>query len=189
MTAQGRIRHLGDWRTTWSTTSTWVQGPDRRDQKLTSKDASWLDRIDRRHHHHRRQEVVYPINQEVVTVRGIIPASTTGINSTTCRRADTQPVEALVRRSRRSIQRCRPCTCAQGAVGPSRTTSDRGDSLDHNGGTTISTSCRPPDVHAGPGDPTHDGAAETWLTFRCIVVPVAIVAVLLSTTAGDRAGW
>jgi hypothetical protein len=80
----------------------WVQDPIGETVSYLRKDAGWLhlDRDDRGEVNDTividGQEVVYPINQEVVTIRGIIPGEYT-VNLYYYTAAASQPVEALVK--------------------------------------------------------------------------------------------
>lgn len=80
----------------------WVQDPIGETVSYLSKDASWLhlDRDDRGEINDTiiidGKEVVYPINQEVVTIRGIIPGEYT-VNLYYYAAAQPEPVEALVK--------------------------------------------------------------------------------------------
>lgn len=80
----------------------WVQDPIGETVSYLSKDASWLhlDRDDRGEINDTividGEEVIYPINQEVVTIRGIIPGEYT-VNLYYFTAAQAQPVEALVK--------------------------------------------------------------------------------------------
>lgn len=80
----------------------WVQDPIGETVSYLSKDASWLhlDRDDRGEVNDTiiidGKEVVYPINQEVVTIRGIIPGEYT-VNLYYFAAAQAEPVEALVK--------------------------------------------------------------------------------------------
>ncbi|MCB1802221.1 MAG: hypothetical protein KDI82_11085 [Gammaproteobacteria bacterium] len=80
----------------------WVQDPIGDTVSYLQKDANWLhlDRDDRGEVNDTitvgGREVVYPINQEVVTIRGIIPGEYT-VNLYYYTAASTQPVEALVK--------------------------------------------------------------------------------------------
>ncbi len=80
----------------------WVQDPIGDTVSYLRKDAGWLhlDRDDRGEVNDTiiidGQEVVYPINQEVVTIRGIIPGEYT-VNLYYYAAADPLPVQALVK--------------------------------------------------------------------------------------------
>lgn len=80
----------------------WVQDPIGDTVSYLRKDANWLhlDRDDRGEVNDTitvgGREVVYPINQEVVTIRGIIPGEYT-VNLYYYTAASAQPVEALVK--------------------------------------------------------------------------------------------
>jgi len=80
----------------------WVQDPLGETVSYLRKDAGWLhlDRDDRGEINDTiivdGQEVVYPINQEVVTIRGIIPGEYI-VNLYYYTAAQPQPVEALVK--------------------------------------------------------------------------------------------
>lgn len=80
----------------------WVQDPIGETVSYLQKDASWLhlDRDDRGEINDTimvdGKEVVYPINQEVVTLRGIIPGEYV-VNLYYYAAASTSPVEALVK--------------------------------------------------------------------------------------------
>jgi hypothetical protein len=80
----------------------WVQDPTGETVSYLNKEASWLhlDRDDRGEVNDTvlidGREVVYPINQEVVTLRGIIPGEYT-VNLHYYTAADTGPVDALVK--------------------------------------------------------------------------------------------
>jgi len=80
----------------------WVQDPIGETVSYLRKDAGWLhlDRDDRGEINDTimidGQEVVYPINQEVVTIRGIIPGEYV-VNLYYYSAAQPRPVEALVK--------------------------------------------------------------------------------------------
>ena len=80
----------------------WVQDPIGETVSYLRKDAGWLhlDRDDRGEINDTvlidGKEVVYPINQEVVTIRGIIPGEYT-VNLYYYTAAQPDPVEALVK--------------------------------------------------------------------------------------------
>lgn len=80
----------------------WVQDPIGETVSYLRKDAGWLhlDRDDRGEINDTiivdGQELVYPINQEVVTIRGIIPGEYT-VNLYYYKAAQPEPVEALVK--------------------------------------------------------------------------------------------
>jgi len=80
----------------------WVQDPLGETVSYLRKDAGWLhlDRDDRGEVNDTiiidGREIVYPINQEVVTIRGIIPGEYI-VNLYYYTAAQTQPVEALVK--------------------------------------------------------------------------------------------
>lgn len=80
----------------------WVQDPIGETVSYLRKDASWLhlDRDDRGEVNDTilvdGEELVYPINQEVVTIRGIIPGEYI-VNLYYYRAASQKPVEALVK--------------------------------------------------------------------------------------------
>ena len=80
----------------------WVQVPIGETVSYLRKDAGWLhlDRDDRGEINDTiivdGQELVYPINQEVVTIRGIIPGEYT-VNLYYYKAAQPGPVEALVK--------------------------------------------------------------------------------------------
>ena len=80
----------------------WVQDPIGETVSYLRKDADWLhlDRDDRGEINDTiivdGQELVYPINQEVVTIRGIIPGEYT-VNLYYYKAAQPEPVEALVK--------------------------------------------------------------------------------------------
>ncbi len=80
----------------------WVQDPIGETVSYLRKDAGWLhlDRDDRGEINDTilidGKELIYPINQEVVTIRGIIPGEYI-VNLYYYTAANTQPVEALVK--------------------------------------------------------------------------------------------
>jgi len=80
----------------------WVQDPIGETVSYLRKDAGWLhlDRDDRGEINDTiivdGKELVYPINQEVVTIRGIIPGEYT-VNLYYYKAAQPEPVEALVK--------------------------------------------------------------------------------------------
>lgn len=80
----------------------WVQDPTGETVSYLNKEASWLhlDRDDRGEINDTvmidGREVIYPINQEVVTLRGIIPGEYT-VNLHYYAAAGTGPVDALVK--------------------------------------------------------------------------------------------
>jgi len=80
----------------------WVEDPNGEIVSFLQKDAGWLhlDRDDRGEINDTiivdGQELVYPINQEVVTIRGIIPGEYT-VNLYYYTAAQPGPVEALVK--------------------------------------------------------------------------------------------
>jgi hypothetical protein len=80
----------------------WVQDPIGETVSYLRKDAGWLhlDRDDRGEINDTiivdGKELVYPINQEVVTIRGIIPGEYT-VNLYYYKAARPEPVEALVK--------------------------------------------------------------------------------------------
>jgi len=80
----------------------WVQDPIGETVSYLSKDADWLhlDRDDRGEINDTividGKEVIYPINQEVVTIRGIIPGEYI-VNLYYFAAAQARPVEALVK--------------------------------------------------------------------------------------------
>ena len=80
----------------------WVQDPIGETVSYLRKDAGWLhlDRDDRGEINDTvvidGREVIYPINQEVVTIRGIIPGEYT-VNLYYYNAASTEPVTALVK--------------------------------------------------------------------------------------------
>ena len=80
----------------------WVQDPNQNLLSYRNSDVGWLhlDRDDRGEVNDtitvNGEEVVYPINQEVVTIRGIIPGEYI-VNLYYYNAAGTQPVEALVK--------------------------------------------------------------------------------------------
>ena len=80
----------------------WVQDPIGETVSYLRKDAGWLhlDRDDRGEVNDTiiidGQEVIYPINQEVVTIRGIIPGEYV-VNLYYYTAAEPRPVEALVK--------------------------------------------------------------------------------------------
>jgi hypothetical protein len=80
----------------------WVQDPIGDTVSYLRKDAGWLhlDRDDRGEVNDTviidGREVVYPINQEVVTIRGIIPGEYT-VNLYYYKAAQPRPVEALIK--------------------------------------------------------------------------------------------
>jgi hypothetical protein len=80
----------------------WVQDPIGETVSYLRKDAGWLhlDRDDRGEINDTvmigGREVIYPINQEVVTIRGIIPGEYT-VNLYYYKAAQHNPVEALVK--------------------------------------------------------------------------------------------
>lgn len=80
----------------------WVQDPIGETVSYLRKDAGWLhlDRDDRGEVNDTivvdGREVVYPINQEVVTIRGIIPGEYI-VNLYYYKAAEPRPVEALVK--------------------------------------------------------------------------------------------
>lgn len=80
----------------------WVQDPIGDTVSYLDKEAAWLhlDRDDRGEINDivvvDGREIVYPINQEVVTIRGIIPGEYV-VNLYYYRAADNEPLEALVK--------------------------------------------------------------------------------------------
>lgn len=80
----------------------WVQDPIGETVSYLRKDASWLhlDRDDRGEINDTiivdGKEVIYPINQEVVTIRGIIPGEYV-VNLYYFTATSSQPIEALVK--------------------------------------------------------------------------------------------
>jgi len=80
----------------------WVQDPIGETVSFLRKDAGWLhlDRDDRGEINDTivvdGKELIYPINQEVVTIRGIIPGEYI-VNLYYYRAAEPRPVEALVK--------------------------------------------------------------------------------------------
>jgi hypothetical protein len=80
----------------------WVQDPNGETVSYLRKDAGWLhlDRDDRGEINDTviidGREVIYPINQEVVTIRGIIPGEYT-VNLYYYSAVQSEPVESLVK--------------------------------------------------------------------------------------------
>jgi hypothetical protein len=80
----------------------WVQDPIGETVSYLRKDAAWLhlDRDDRGEINDtitvNGEELIYPINQEIVTVRGIIPGEYT-VNLYYYKAAQAEPVQALVK--------------------------------------------------------------------------------------------